>query len=174
MSKIPAAMRQGGRHQDPHFYKEEYLYRRIPDVIWDDPNLDFPFDIDAMKLPDISTGRSKYGHPEWLRVGHERFEHWAVVGFQVQDIPPERWSAGVFRYVYRPVHLPEELNYPHAEVRAFEQTDGGEKHIQMEGMLPEEADLEWRELLLRKIRVFLKPHEPATIRQTAPVSHKPG
>jgi hypothetical protein len=173
MIKIPAAMRQGGRPEDPHFSKEEYLYRRIPLLIWDDPCLAFPFDVDAVKLPDISTARSKYGNPEWLRLGEERFRDWAVVGFQVHHIPPERWSAGFFHFVFRAVHVPDQQDYPHSEVRAYEQREGREEHVNMEGKLPEEADLEWRELLLRKIEVFLKPYQSATIRQHVPPSHKP-
>lgn len=177
MSRISAAMRQQGRHPVPHFDPQEYLYRRIPLDLWDDPAASI--DVNAVSLPDLSVGRSRFGHPEWVRVDmlidgagqkyEKYFEGWGVIGFQVSDIPHERWMDGVTHYMFTAFHDPEEHNYPHSEVRCFE--DG--KHIDALTQLPKEMHLRWRELLLRRIKVFLKPHQPATIRQTAPISHKP-
>jgi hypothetical protein len=135
--------------------------------------------VNAVSLPDLSVGRSNFGHPEWLRVdmvedaaGHKHpksYDGWGVIGFRVQDIPTERWVDGVWDYTFAPCHSPEEHNYPHSEVQCFQ---NGE-HVAALEKLPEEMHIRWRELLLRKTEVFLKPHQPATIRQTAPVSHKP-
>jgi hypothetical protein len=177
MSRIPAAMRENNRHPVPHFDQEEFLYRRIPPDCWDDPAA--PIDVNAVNLPDISVGRSRFGHPEWLRVDividaagqkHERyFEQWAVIGFKVNDIPSERWADGVFHYTFASFHDPEEHNYPHSEIRCFQNG----VHVNALEKLPEEMHLKWRELLLRSKTIFLKPRQPAAIRQTAPVSHKP-
>src|SRR5262249_6547081 len=137
MSKIPPEMRRNGRPIIPHFLKDEYLYRRVPLRICDDAAS--PLEVSAVELPDISVGRSKFGHPEWLRLDKDRnFDGWGVIGVQVQDVPPERWLEGSFRFRFQPTHVPEEWNYPHAEIQAFQ----GEKHIQMLEELPEEVHLE--------------------------------
>jgi len=62
MSSPPIAMRANGRPEDPYFVAEEFLFRRIPTQIWDDPTEDLG--IEAIELPDVSVGRSKYGHAE--------------------------------------------------------------------------------------------------------------
>jgi hypothetical protein len=170
-------MRQNGRQPVPHFDPQEYLYRRIPLSLWDDASV--PIDINAVNLPDLSTGRSRFGHPEWLRLdraqddaGRKRlqyFDGWAVVGFMVQHIPTERWVDGVFHYTFAAFHDPSEYNFPHSEVRCFQD----EMHVDGLEKLPEEMHIKWRELLLRSKEIFLKPHQQASIRQTAPVSHKP-
>ncbi|MSU77045.1 MAG: hypothetical protein EXS16_03005 [Gemmataceae bacterium] len=153
MPKIPAAMKMDSRRSAPDaaFPKAEFLFRRVPLGLWDDASQ--PVEVNAVELPDISCGRSKYGHPEWLRLdrvnGNDRyFEGWGVIGFQVSDIPPERWDLGVFQFTFTPFHAPEEWNYPHSEIRVF----AGERHIDLLDVLPEDIHLEWRELLLRHSR----------------------
>jgi hypothetical protein len=136
--------------------------------LWDDAAE--PIDVNAVELPDISVGRSKFGHPEWLRIDNGKLrEGWGVIGFQVRAIPPQRWLDGYPRFSFRSFHEPEDLNYPHSEVRAYD----GEKHIGTLDDLPEETHLEWRELLLQETEIFLKPNEPAGIRRDPPASHKP-
>jgi hypothetical protein len=136
MSKIPPAMKQNRRFADAHFVKSEYLYRRVPLDFWADAADDL--EVNAIELPDISCGRSKYGHPEWLRFdvrenGVYIFrDGWAVIGFQIGDIPSERWLDGVFRFTFKTVHDPDEWNYPHSEVRSFED----EVHIDVLGVCP--------------------------------------
>jgi hypothetical protein len=88
MPEIPPAMYTAGRHPVPHFERGEYLYRRVPHELWDpdaDPG-ELPIDVDAVEMPDMSVGRSRFAHPEWLRLA-AGCEDWGVVGFQVQDIP---------------------------------------------------------------------------------------
>jgi hypothetical protein len=177
MSSIPAAMRRNDRPTIPHFDPREFLYRRVPLSLWD--NAAVPLEINAVSLPDLSVGRSRFGHPEWLRIEMiieeddrkhlERYDDYGVIGFRVQDVPTERFVNGVVHYTFRVHHDPGEYNYPHSEVRCYE--DG--IHVDAFKKLPEEMHLTWRELLLRKIEVFLKPHQPAAIRQTAPTSHIP-
>jgi hypothetical protein len=170
MAELPPGMHQGEKHPLPHFDKDEYLYRRVPPILWDDEADDLPIDVDALEMPDMSVGRSRLAHPEWLRLA-SGCDDWAVVGFRTEDIPPERWIDGI-PYAFRPEHVPLRHNYPHAEVRAYERATG----VHMDGkavMLPERVHLEWRERLLRKVRVFLTPGQPAKIRQHNPVSHVP-
>jgi hypothetical protein len=169
MSSPPLAMRANGRPEDPHFVADEYLFRRIPTQIWDDPAEDLG--IEAIELPDISVGRSKYGHAEWVRfdvINGRHYEDWAVIGVQVGDIPPELWQEGVFHFEFRACHAPGEYDYPHSEIRAFE--DNG--HINLASMLPEDIHLKWRERLLRKMTTILKPYQRVRVRQQPPVSHK--
>ena len=170
MADLPAGMRQEGRHPVPHFNPAEYLYRRVPHELWDEDNPGLPIDIAAIDLPDMSAGRSRFAHPEWLRLA-SGVDDWGVVGFKVEDIPPVRWIDGI-EYDFRAMHVPESRNYPHSEVQAFEH----EKGIHVDGKkapLPERVHLEWRERLLRKIRVFLKAGQARTVRQHAPTSHIP-
>jgi hypothetical protein len=169
MSKIPPAMKQNGRHANPSFPKTEYLYRRVPIDFW--PDASEPLDVNAIELPDLSCGRSRYGHPEWLRLDLHRQDlgNWGVIGFQVGDIPVDRWLEGVFQFTFKTFHDPEEWNFPHSEVRAFDD----DEHIDLLEKLPEVVHLEWRELLLRKVTTFLKPKQTAKIRDTAPASHVP-
>jgi hypothetical protein len=162
-------MRTGGRHPDPHFHDDEYLFRRVPTSLWDDPAKEF--DIDAVRLPDISVGRSKYGHAEWVRfdvVNNRFYEEWGVVAVQVKDIPPPLWRDGVFHFEFRARHSPLEDDYPHAEICAFENG----QHLDGIARIPEDVDLQWRELLLRKLQKIIRPHQRVRIREHAPVSHK--
>ena len=165
-------MRRNKRPAIPHFHGEEFLYRRVPLELWSDPGT--PLGVNAIELPDMSVGRSKFGHPEWLRIDEvegqlRHYDDWGVVGFRLQDIPPERWDVGVFKYQFAARHMPEEWNYPHSEVQVSH--DG--RHLQLVDELPDEIHLLWREILLHTITVFLKPYQRAAIRQNAPVSFVP-
>lgn len=165
MASPPAAMRRGGRHVDPHFHTDEHL------LLWEDPDDELP--VGAVELPDMSVGRSKYGHAEWVRfdVGnHRHFEDWGVIAFRVGDIPTPEWKHGTFRDDFRPCHEPLDSDYPHSEVRAFE----NDVHITepLKDLLPEDVHLKWREKLLRQARVLIKRHQRVIVRQSPPVSHK--
>lgn len=173
MSKPPPCMRCGGRHAVPHFNKEEYLFRRVPLDYWDEPCDVRDLDVDAVQMPDISVGRSSFGHPEWVRfdVANGRFfEDWGILGFQVQHVPAEQHSEGVNRFTFKVVHRPEELDYPHSEIQASKNgVPIDEEHAEE---LPEDVHLVWRERLLRKAEVIIKPKVKVVIRQTPPLSHK--
>lgn len=159
-------MKTNGRDPDPVFHPEERLFRRVPIRIWADPNEELP--IEAMELPDISVGRSKYGHAEWVRLGgDDGMLDWGVIGVKTQDVPDSLMHAGIFQYEFVPTHDPTRLNYPHSEIRAFE--DG--KHVRAN--IPEELDLRFRHRLLLKTRVIIKPFQEVAIRENAPVSHLP-
>jgi hypothetical protein len=170
MTQLPEGMYQRDQHLVPHFPPDEYLYRRVPHELWSPQADGSPIDVDAIEMPDMSVGRSRFAHPEWLRLA-AGCEDWAVIGFQVCRIPAERWIDGL-RYSFRAQHVPDRKNYPHSEVWAFEDKTG----VHVDGktvLLPERIHLEWRERLLRAVEVFLKSREPAGIREHSPASHRP-
>ncbi len=60
MSKRPRGMKRAERDGEyPHFAPEEYLFRRVPFVLW--PSADDPLEVDAIELPDMFVGRSRMG-----------------------------------------------------------------------------------------------------------------
>jgi hypothetical protein len=67
-----------------------------------------------------------------------------------------------------PFHAPLEKDYPHSEIRAFDE-DG--IHVQVADLLPDDIHLEWREHMLRKIKPIIKPYQRVQVRQNPPVSH---
>ena len=169
MSKPPAAMKANERHPEKHFPPDEHLFRRVPLSQWDDP-LAWP-GADAVKLPDMSVGRSKFAHPEWLRfdvVKNQHYEEWGILGVKVEDIPPEFWDLAVYLFTFEPQHDPQPNDYPHSEVRAFNNS----LHVRLDDVLPEEIHLKWRLALLKKMRAIIKPYQIVPTRQLAPVSHR--
>jgi hypothetical protein len=73
---------------------------------------------------------------------------------------------GVFTWTFRPEHDPKRRNYPHTEVRAYE----NERHISAEehAQVEPEIYMKWREQLLWTLRRFVAPGEEVDVRQTAP------
>ena len=60
VSKRPRGMRREERDGEyPHFDPEEYLFRRVPLILW--PSADDLVEVDAVELPDMSVGRSRMG-----------------------------------------------------------------------------------------------------------------
>ncbi len=164
MPEIPDAMKERGRPLDDHFLPAEQLFRRVPPDLWDNGAEDF--DIEAIELPDMSVVRSKYGHPEWARFDRGDYRDWGVIGFAVRDIPSQLIHLGVFVWTFSPHHDPERNNYPHSEIRAFE----NDRHIDMK--LSERIDpilhLRWREQLLRNLDKVIRPHEDVQFREHPP------
>ncbi len=169
MSKPPVAMRTNNRPLDPYFHPDEYLFRRVPVSIWDDP-ADRPGP-EAVELPDMSVGRSKYGHAEWTRfdvVNSYHFDTWGVLAVQVKYIPPQFWQHAVFKYTFTPSHDPLEKDYPHSEVRVY----SNDIQIKLSETLPEDIHLKWRVALLNVMEPIIKPTQVIAIRENAPLSHK--
>lgn len=162
MADRPTAMLRNGRPRDQEFRPEERLFRRVPLQLWDDGN--DPIEVDAIELPDLSVLREKYGHPEWARLESEECGEWGVICFEVQDIPPRLQHLGVFIWSFRPRHVPLEENYPHSEVWAYE----NETHINAKHRIDPDLHLRWREMLLRRIRVALRPYQQARLRIAPP------
>ena len=168
MSKPPACMKCNNRHPVPHFEREEYLFRRVPLDYWDEPCDVRGLDVDAVLMPDVSVGRSKFGHPEWVRfdvINGHFFEGWGILGFQVQNVPGVQYKDGI-HFTFTPMHKPLEMDYPHSEIQAFENGN----HIDEEHAdeLPEDVHLAWREKLLRKAAAIIKPRQKVVIRDTPP------
>lgn len=169
MSKQPVAMRTNGRPLDPYFHPDERLFRRVPIWMWDDP-ADRPGP-EAVELPDMSVGRSRYGHAEWVRfdvLNNHFFAEWGVLAVRVGDIPPKFWQLGVYQYTFHPSHEPLEKDYPHTEVRVYK----NDTHISLDESLPEDIHLKWRLSLLEVMDAIIKPNQEVPVREAAPVSHK--
>ncbi len=161
MPDLPSAMLRNGRPKDQDFRPDEYLYRRVPLVLW---AFDFAVDIDAIELPDMSVIRGKYGHPEWARLESDECIDWGVIGFRVGDIPARLLHLGVFTWTFGPRHVPLEDNYPHSEVWAYENGI----HVNAKNRLDPHLHLRWREMLLRRIKTIIRPYIPMEIRRDAP------
>ena len=174
MAEIPAEMNRNNREPDQDFFPDEYLYRRVPELLWDDDEID----VAAIELPDMSVNRQKFGPAWWVRFvetenstsGARSFTltEMGVIGFKSKDVPPRQAFRGAFVYRFQVVHAPEKYNYPHSEIRAFESKfgdpDGPETHVDGKGLIHRIDPvwhLEWRERLARKCRVVLRPRESA-------------
>ena len=160
MADLPDEMLQKDRQLDPVFRDEEWLYRRVPHELWDDDSIE----LDAIELPDMSVNRQKYSKPAWVRLDRDEYSDWGVIGFQVQDIPPEIQDDGAFLFPFRSVHVPLRRNYSHTEVRAYESPvdhPEEETHIgkALMNRVEPEVHLRWRERLRRKCRIILRAYE---------------
>lgn len=163
---------QRERHVDPRFVDGEYLYRRVPDIHWDEEG-GKPFEVAAIAMPDMSVGRSKYAHPEWLRLAEDDFALWGIIGVSVGEIPDQEYDNGI-RYKFQPMHKPERRNYPHSEICAFRESPGKElQHVRTEADLPDDMYLAWREVVHRRATVFLYRGQAWKTRLADPVSHIP-
>ena len=150
MSEIPEAMMTRERDPDRLFTPNERLFRRFPPIYADGTRVE----MDAIALPDMSVNREKYGPPKWLLLDDD-FEGWGVFAFEVADIPDGFLVEGVRMYSFKPVHCPQKRNYPHSEVRAYE---NGE-HISSGSpeRLPRDVQLRFRERLRWGVRVCIQP-----------------
>ncbi len=163
MPDLPPAMMQGARGVDQVFAPDEQLYRRVPFDLWDEDEDDL--DLDAIELPDMSVMRGKYAHPEWARFDRGVYIELGVISFLVRDIPEPFIHLGVFHWSFEAEHVPHRKNYPHSEVRAYEDdvhVDGKQR------MLDPDAHLRWRELLFRKVRKVIHPREDVEFREDPP------
>jgi hypothetical protein len=173
MSDLPSEMLKNGRPEDQEFESGEFLYRRVPEDLWDDDEID----LDSIELPDMSVNREKYGPAWWVRYmeskdsksGAREFvlTDWGVIGFRVEDVPPEQAFHGQFLYKFKVAHAPNKYNYAHSEVRAFETIMGNPKsdeiHIKGNDLINRIDPiwhLRWREKLARKCERILSPGEP--------------
>lgn len=163
MPDLPSAMMKGTRSEDQVFASDEPLYRRVPFELWDQD--EDGLDLDAIELPDMSVMRGKYAHPEWARFDRGNYVDLGVVSFSVEDIPEPFMHLGVFNWSFRAEHVPLRRNYPHSEVRAYEDNvhvDGKQR------TLDPDAHLRWRELLFRKIKKIYEPRQEVAFRENPP------
>jgi hypothetical protein len=164
MPSIPEAMKRHGRPVDVHFIPAEQLFRRVPPDLWEDPAEDF--DIEAIELPDMSVVWGKYGHPEWARFDRGTYTDWGVIGFAVQHIPPSLTNLGIFVWRFAPYHAPEGNNYPHTEIRAFE--NGVHIDMRLSDRIDPNLHLRWREHLVRQIAKVIHPQQEVVFRESFP------
>lgn len=165
MPSLPKGMFTESRQIDQVFDEAELLYRRVPLVLWDDWN-DWNEDIgiESVQLPDISVNREKYSHPVWARFEGDEYKYadWGVVSLRVQDVPTEQLENGVTKFTFKVEHAPLKKNYPHTEVRAFENS----RHISLNATIDPIMHLRWREKVARKIRRVIAPHSSHEIPNT--------
>jgi len=154
-------MRTNGRQEDQNFDDDERLYRRVP------PNLcqSGEIEVDAVELPDISTMRDKYTDSiDWVLIdptAKSDFSGWGVAAFPVRGIPSSVPFRGLETYYFRPVHCPEKNNYPHSEVRAFD--EDGNRLSSKPMVIPPECHLKFRERLLRCTKLVRSPSAATSV-----------
>lgn len=132
-------------------------------------------ELDAIEMPDMSVGRSKFAHPEWLRLQHDYFALWPVIGFRWGDVPKERFDCGIL-FVFKAEHKPEPRNYPHSEIKSYRESSAKEQlHVNRIEDLPDSLYLEWREEMHRLATrgIFLRFGQVKAIRTYSPRSYKP-
>ena len=165
MAELPPKMIHNGRPRDQDFAPDEILYRRVPTDLWDEDD-EQDLDVDSIDLPDMSTVRSKYAHPEWARFDNGEYKHpdTGVIGFEVRHIPSPMTHLGTWTWTFSPRHVPLDTSFPHAEVWASENGN----HIQARARIEPAILLRWREQLFMKIKKFLEPFEEIEVRMEPP------
>ena len=146
-------MIRGNRPRNQHFEDDEKLYRRFrPDMV-DGRRLE----LDAVCMPDMSVMReSLMDDMRWVLIdpdGQRDFSSWGIAYFRVEDVPCEVLFRGAQLYIFGPRHVPLPRNYPHSEVWAYR--DG--EHLQGRNALPPEVHLTFRERLLQRTRIAVRP-----------------
>lgn len=165
MCELPEGMLTRGRRVVPRFDRHEWLFRRVPDELWDNDSEE-PIDLDAIALPDMSVLRSRFAHPEWARFDRGEYRLLAVIGFQVESIPNRLVDAGSFVWTFGVVHSPTARNYPHSEVQACENG----LHVDGRERLTAEVHLRWRQQLLHHVRIFLRANQETSVRMESPAA----
>jgi hypothetical protein len=166
MPDVPPGMLRNRRPKlKEQFAATDYLYRRVNPDDWDGAGPS----ISAYSLPDMSVGWSRLGHPAWLRIDEDHLDNdvcrdWAVVGFQVKDIPNDMLHLGVQVWTFDSVHVPKDKNYPHSEVWCYRDRE----HIIAKRELDADFHLRWRQKLLWNTQVFIQPHEKIACPQDPP------
>ena len=115
--EIPERLLQGDREVDNHFSPEESLYIRcFSDHVTENGRvlaLGFRF-------PNFSCNRERYG--ELADVLYPVYLDWGVATYQVRQVPSPLLSGDQKRtFDIKVEHDPLEHNYPHCEIRAFEE-----------------------------------------------------
>jgi hypothetical protein len=114
-SNIPDRMLRRGRGPVERFDPDEPLYWRcVKAQLIDLPGSGLP-----VRFPDFSVNRGGLGFgpasdvliPSWPTLG--------VIQFLVRDIPSQISFDHNTRYEFRAVHVPQDENYAHSEVRTF-------------------------------------------------------
>lgn len=112
-SLIPEDMKRNGRPALDGFDPSESLYYRFDSL----ENGKIP--VQGIRFPDQSTNWSRLGPPEWLRlVEHPKFANAGLAAVVVDKIPKSlKPPTGGKDHNFKPAHVPEDENYPHAEIQ---------------------------------------------------------
>jgi len=156
------------REPDQDFFSDEHLFRRVPRRVWSET---IDLRIEAFKLPDVSVGRSKYGHAVWVRLEPTTpkfFHNWGVISIQVSLVPAALISENGLEFNFKPVHVPLEKDYPHSEIRAYTI----EVHLKDLQAIPEDVELAFREILLNRSWIRIKPGEQHDFLIEPPTNHQ--
>jgi hypothetical protein len=74
--------------------------------------------VSAFPSPAFSVNRTKFGPPDDALLPHSIYDGYGLFTYTVADIPPAYVHVGT-EYSFRVLHLPEERNYHHSEIRTF-------------------------------------------------------
>lgn len=113
---IPDRLLRKGRPPCQHFEPDERLFRRIQKQHVLDTGGIISL---GVRFPCFSVNREEFSEPEdvLLPCYHDH----GICAFTVADVPkgPERPEGSDYTYTFDVVHVPEEKNYAHSEVRAY-------------------------------------------------------
>ena len=149
-------MHRNGRPVDHDFPDSEVLYRRFPK---EHLGHGTKIPIYAVELPDVSVNRSKHGGKiEYVLydVVHGKYRNnFGVVSFQAGKIPQTRMLPTASAIEIHLRHVPEDLNYYHAEIQAHDHDRG---HLKTFDDGDENWIAAWR-IGMRKILTLVKKPE---------------
>jgi hypothetical protein len=128
----------------------ERLFRRVSPDDWGEPHPE----VDALDIPDMSVNRGRpIGEPIWVLLESDEYSDWGIVYFVAGEIPSRMSHSDGSEFTFQTVHVPLEENYPHSEIWAYK---NGERS-QAKRLFDRDFSLRWRNALLQRTRVFLRP-----------------
>ena len=154
----PRRMRRRGRAPDPTFAPSELLYMRARRCHVEDARLT---DVSAIRFPDQSVNRSKYGEPSDVLIPdpvHEKSSRWIHLGvleFPVEAVPACLTTNDHVACDFRVEHDPLERNYAHSEILAYR--DG--TRIRENKGIGKAHRKRYRLAIMDKARVVIEPLE---------------
>lgn len=115
--KIPDRLKRNNRPAVQEFDPQEHLFQRFDKLIGEGDYL-YPAQV---RFPDFSVNRGRFSEPEDVLLPN--FLDWGIAAFDVEDIPSEiiieSNDSNDTIYDFTIVHVPEEDNYSHSEVRTL-------------------------------------------------------
>lgn len=147
IEELKEHIKRNNRPIDDHFPPDEMLYRRVKK----DEIVDGQVEYSVLKVPVFCANRSKYSLPEHVILFP--FQDWGVIAFEIQYIPSGPYNTDEkTSYTFNVVHVPEEENYSHTEVRACK---NGEYSARTK--VPDSVKHKWRLKLREYIKVIIEP-----------------
>jgi len=112
---IPERLKQNNRSAVQEFDPQELLFHRFKKLNEEGDHL-YPAQV---RFPDFSVNRGRFSEPEDVLL--PIYLNWGIVSFNVEDIPDEKvigeGNSQETVYSFIIVHVPEQDNYAHSEVR---------------------------------------------------------